>query len=329
MVAVQLLARDMYGGFTYNWQLKAPAAYCLMAWREAGLKALVENAMEKPTSKNYSLAFQVLSSTAGGNEPRSVGSFVSDVQLRETVSTSVGDWKDLSSKARSHLHELMLSIEGDDEAGIYASTSLMGLSIQDSSAIAHLSHALALRTTALGPRVLANYDDLLARASDDESAFQEFFQRHPLLLDSRAFQVWSKPDLHGQFEPDFVLRTYDNSYVIVEIETPAKLLVTKRGKISAHATHAIDQVLEYQDHLRVHISEASAFFPQFTPPTGLAVVGRESPLSAKQKNVLRMENQSRPEIRIVGFDQLAAATKAVTSNVIHGIPETILGARLK
>ena len=49
MLAVKLLAGDMYGGMTFNWELKAPAAYCLLAWREDGLKALVENAVEEPS----------------------------------------------------------------------------------------------------------------------------------------------------------------------------------------------------------------------------------------------------------------------------------------
>ena len=328
MLAVQLLARDMYGGFTYNWTLKAPAAFCLLAWGEGGLNALVENALEEPKSKNFSLAFQLLSSTAGGLEPQSIASFVSDPYLRQAVSNTVGDWNDLALAARSNLRELMLSIEDDDAAILHTGTSLMNLAVQGNGAVRNLSHALSLRSVAVGPRVLAAYDALLA-GRDDESAFQGFFESHPLLLDPRAFQVWGKPDLHGRLEPDFIIRTYDDGYVIVEIETPAKLLVTKRGNLSADATHAIDQVLEYQDYLGAHFAEASVAFPQFTTSTGLVVLGRESSLNAKQKDVLRRVNQSRPNIRIVGFDTLAGTAKAVTSNVIHGIPETILGARLQ
>ncbi len=157
---------------------------------------------------------------------------------------------------------------------------------------------------------------------------QKFLEKHPLLLDSRAFQVWGRPDLHGKLEPDFVIRTYDDNYVIAEIETPDKKLVTRRGNLSADATHAIDQVLEYQDYLSSHLAEASGSFPQFKTSTGLVVVGRESSLNAKQKDVLRRENQSRPNIRIVGFDALADSSKTVTNNVIHGISKTILGTRL-
>ena len=328
LLAVQFLARDMYGGETFNLLLKAPAAYSLLAWREHGLNALVENALEEPTSKNFSLAFQLLSSTAEGHEPQLVGSPKDDSQLRQAVLSAVGDWEGLAPPARSNLNMLMLSIEDDDDAGIYVSTSLMSLALSDPRAIGNLSHALALRSTAVGPRILDDYDDLLTGAGADETVFQRFFESHPLLLDSRAFQVWGTPDLHGKLEPDFIIRTYDNSYVVVEIETPAKSLVTRQGQLAADTTHAINQVLQYMEYLRTHLTAASGAFPQFTTSTGLVVIGRESSLNSKQKEVLRVENQSRHDIRIVGFDTLAVAARAITDNVMHGIPGAVLGTRL-
>ncbi len=256
MLAVKLLARDMYGGETFNWELKAPAAYSLLAWGEPGLEALVENALKEPTPKNFSLAFLLLASAAEGNEPQSDRSWLSDRQLREAVSRTVNGWSDLASTARSRLNELVLSIEDDNRAARYVGTSLIQLAVQDHGAVRNLSHALSLRSIAVGPSVLAAYNDLLTGTGDDESAFQRFLKRHPLLLDPRAFQVWEKPDFHGRLEPDFMIRTYDNSYVIVEIETPAKLLVTQQNQLSAHATHAISQVLEYQEYLRTHLTAA-------------------------------------------------------------------------
>lgn len=328
LFAVQLLARDMYGGETYNLLLKAPAVYCLLAWGQAGMEAVAQNALKEPTSKNFSLAFQMLSSVAAAHEPKTIGLFVHDSHLRQSVLNTVSDWNELASAARIELHELMLQIESDAEAGIYVSTSLMGLSVQDPEAIAYLGHALALRTIAVGPQVLSRYEELLTVAGNDESAFQRFLEKHPLLLDSSAFQVWGKPDLHGKLEPDFVIRTYDNSYVIVEIETPNKLLITKRGQLSAATTHAISQVLEYCDYLQTHISDAASVFPGFTTASGLVVVGEESALNSKQKVILRRENESRHNINIVGFDTLADSAIEVMNNVIYGISKTILGTRL-
>lgn len=328
MLAVQLLARDMYGGETFNLFLKSPAAYCLLAWRDAGIEALVENALTKPNLKNFSLAFEMLASAANGSEPQFTSALQSATVLREAVSAAVGDWQDLELLARRHLNELMLTIEDDQRAALYAATAMQVLVLLDPGATSTLSHALALRSTAVGPKVLATYDDILNRQSDNEPIFQTFFEQHPLLLDPRAFQVWAKPDFHGRHEPDFVIRRYDDSYVIVEIETPKKLLVTQRGHLSANATHAVNQVLEYQDYLRTHIADAIRVFPQFTSSIGLVVVGRESLLNAKQKGMLRMENQGRTFMRIVGFDSLADTSKTITNNLIHGIPSAISGTRL-
>ena len=45
-------------------RLKAPAAYCLLALGQEGLRALADP-LEEPTSKNVSLAFRLLASTGG------------------------------------------------------------------------------------------------------------------------------------------------------------------------------------------------------------------------------------------------------------------------
>ena len=328
MLAVKLLARDMYGGETFNFELKAPAAHCLLAWGEVGLRALVENAMEEPTTKNFSLAFQVLAKTAEGIEPQKTGTWLHDADLQEAVSLAAGDWSSLAPAARRHLHELVLSIEDDDDADLYAAIALFALAVQVDVAARNLIHALALRSIAISPKVLASYDHLLSASGDDEPVFQRFLEAHPLLLDPRAFQVWGQPDFHGRFEPDFILRTYDNSYVVVEIETPSKLLITQDNQVSAATTHAINQVLQYKEYLRTHVETASRLFPNITAPSGLVVIGLESSLNESQRETLRVVNQNMTDIRIVGFDTLASTARAVTDNVIQGIPGAIRGARL-
>ena len=50
-----LLFEDMYGGMTFNFELKAPAAWELACWGEQGLDQLVAATLKAPTSKNVSL----------------------------------------------------------------------------------------------------------------------------------------------------------------------------------------------------------------------------------------------------------------------------------
>src|SRR5262245_12149711 len=62
--AVQMLYEDMYDGITFNFELKAPPAYCLLRWGTTGLEALVEAAQRSPTSKNISLTLGILAALA-------------------------------------------------------------------------------------------------------------------------------------------------------------------------------------------------------------------------------------------------------------------------
>jgi hypothetical protein len=76
LAATQRLFEDMYGGITYNFEMKAPAAACLICWGKEGIKALVEGARRTPASKNNSITVQLLSAVAGGKIPTLFTSFV-------------------------------------------------------------------------------------------------------------------------------------------------------------------------------------------------------------------------------------------------------------
>ncbi len=71
-----------------------------------------------------------------------------------------------------------------------------------------------------------------------------------------AIKVWSQPDFHGAFEPDFVIQRVDGSYLIVEIETPCKTLVTNGNQLSAQVTAAEKQATDYR-HLNQRVIEVT------------------------------------------------------------------------
>jgi hypothetical protein len=91
LVAVKRLARDMYEDYTFNRTFKVPAAYCLLAWREEGLNALVENALEENTSKNFLYAFVLLASLTTGSPPPPIISFLEEPTLLQAVEDAVGE----------------------------------------------------------------------------------------------------------------------------------------------------------------------------------------------------------------------------------------------
>ena len=54
LAAVQLLAEDMYDGITFNFELKCPAACCLVAWQERGLEGYCQvNAFRADPTPRY------------------------------------------------------------------------------------------------------------------------------------------------------------------------------------------------------------------------------------------------------------------------------------
>ena len=325
LMAVKLLARDMYGGFTFNYEMKAPAAHALIAWGETGIKAITENVTEVDSSKNHSLAITILAPLAAGQFPAATGTWIHDSDLIRQIHQKAGDPKTLQPVAKKYLNEFIMGISDPDDVALFVGTSLHQIALSEADAVRPLFQASALRYTAVGLLELAEFEQLLATAATDEPAFHSFFERNPLFLDPLALRVWSKPDLHGKKEPDFLVQRTDNSYLIIEIETPAKTLVTSQNQLSADTTHAITQALEYRSFLAKQFPAASATFPNFSVPDCLVVTGRQATLDADQLNSLRLENEHRSHMTILGFDELAKRTRAITENVINAsIPvETI------
>ena len=314
LAAVQLLAEDMYGGITFNFELKRPAAWCLVAWREQGLQALLEMAQRTQTSKNYSLAFQILSTLSARQR---LSAFCLNDHLRSLIEAHVTDWDEIFTVARIKLNVLALSIPSDDDAALYAAIPMQSLSFTKPPAVRPLFMAMCARWLSVGPGTLSEYQDLLNDHPKDEPAFHSFFEDHSQLLDPMVLEVWSKPDLHGEAEPDFVIRRIDGTYLVVEIETPAKILVTKNAQLSANATQAVAQALNYQEFLIHRSTYAANTFPQFQPPDCLVVIGLQQPLNRRQQRALRLQNRSHAGLQIVGFDWLEERARTLARNVVE------------
>lgn len=322
-----MMAEDTYGGITFNWELKAAAAFCLIRWGEAGLNALVEIGRRSRTSKNHSLVLEILAALAAGTLPVLAGS-LQDARVSTHLQSAVPNVATLAACARAKLQEYLLSFDDDDDVCGVVGLRLMQNSIRGGSTpTLELFKALASRWLAVSQPVLAAFRGLLAARPDDEPAFQQFFELHPQLIEPSVAEVWSQPDLHGAKEPDFVIRRADGTYLVVEIETPAKLLITDSCQMSAVATHAVTQVFDYADFLVTRHLEISTHFPGFQVPDALVVVGMEGNLTPDQARALRLENRSRHNVRVVGFDWLLRRAEVLATNLI-GQPIPIHHSRL-
>jgi hypothetical protein len=126
----------------------------------------------------------------------------------------------------------------------------------------------------------------------------------------------AQPNLHGARRPDFVIRRFDNSYVVVEIETPGKQLITEGNQLGSWATHAVAQVTEYRRFIE-RFPGRQNHFPDLDEISCLIVVGLERSLNAQQRQALRNDNRQRHGLQIVGFDWLARRGHAVRENIIR------------
>ena len=319
LVCVRRLAEDMYGGFTMNFELKSPASTCLLFWGEAGLQALVDAALASPTFKNVSVCTQVLSTVASG-QPISLMSFIRDARIAEKIESAYSKFEGIDEIARVLLTRFVLSLESDDTVASLGSR--MQFDTHKMSAAKEIFAAMSARWLAVGEPVLREFEKLIVERPAHEPAFQAFLTAHPQILDPMAIQIWPQPNLLGSRYPDFLIRRADNSYLVVEIECPAKALV-KGGQASAAVTHAEQQVTDYRDYLMRRHQDAIQHFPHFNDPDCLVVTGLERDLDDKQKTVLQHVNRHRMRLRIVGFDWLVERARNIAMNITRHRVEVI------
>ena len=325
LLAVKRLFEDDYGGFTLNYEMKAVAAFCLPYWGQQGLDIFVEVVKQNPSQKNTSISLGILSTlAAGNNQSLDTMIYVRDAKLVETVIESFNGWDSLAKDAQQRLNEIVLSFEDDNFVAGRIGLRLLQIAFtNDDGAIKQLFMALSKRWLTISKPTIDAYENLIENNPEDESVFQNFFENYPQFLDPMALQIWAKPDFHGFREPDFVIRRIDNTYVVVEIENPNKSLMTNANQLTAQATQAVGQVMDYRTFLMERFPEARGFFPEFQDPECLVIIGLESVMNDEQKRALLRENQHRSKLKIVGFDWIAKRAEVITQNIIENNVEVL------
>jgi hypothetical protein len=321
LLCVSRLFEDMYGGITFNFQLKAPAAWELACWGERGINQLVDATVKAPTSKNVSLCLDILSHFAAGDD-FTVAPLFCDEGRRARLHEMMRARPELASHARSQLIAFVLSVHDEDELlGIIAGAfQKAGFSQAGTGRAKEVFAALSARWLTISEPPLQRYEALIASHPDDEPAFQAFLTEHPQVLDPMAAEVWPQPRLHGAEIPDFVIRRFDDSYVVIEIETPTKRLVTSTNQMSAAVTYAVAQASEYRRFIE-RLPTARMHFPELDQVVCLVVIGLEQSLIASQQQALRNFNREHYGLQVVGFDWLARRGRAVRENLIKiGVP---------
>ena len=155
----------------------------------------------------------------------------------------------------------------------------------------------------LSEPLLQQFDELINQDLREED-YQVFLKQHPVFLDPLAADVIPKQKLGIEMVTDFILRRYDNKYIVVEIEKPQDRMFTVANDFSAEFTHAFGQVLDFQQWVDSHAAYARIHMPDISSPRGLLVIGRRKGLSEENKAKLHRFSVNCVSIDIVTFDDL-------------------------
>ncbi len=290
-----------------------PAYVALATWGENGFEEITRIALAGETVKIVSAALTVLSSIV--EHGRILGTVFVEQNILNIANERISIQDCLS--ARHALTAMVMAIPTEDLM-LPLSQSFMHYALGAMEAPKILSLVISSKWMKFGPAVLDRFEQMLITHADDEPAFQAFFCVYPQMLDPMAVKVWSQADLHGAVEPDFVLQRVDDSYLVVEIETPGKLLMTQDGQLASGATHAEKQVNDYCAFLNERSIEARHLFPNYRSADKMAVIGLHSRLNPQQIRALSILNETRHKLVTVGFDWLLDRARRVLQNLSEG-----------
>lgn len=294
-------------------ETQIPSTAALMCWGEMGCRAITANAADNPTVKTVASGVLSLVTAAVGSISRGSMLEHQDHRILAAINAAISN-QSLRAISRASLQDLLQSIDTSDLL-IPLSVAFQWTSATSGGEVAELVRAMSWHWLKIGPAAVRAFEELIATESGNEPAFQKFFCAHPQFLDPLALEVWCEPDLSGLYCPDFLIRRTDDSYLIVEIECPAKSITTQAGQMSEQATHAEKQVTDYRAFLDERMAQTRQHFSNYSSGDCLVVIGLEASLNQTQRKGLDNANAARRNTRIMGFDRIAQRVSSIAENI--------------
>jgi hypothetical protein len=311
------LAMSDYGGITYKSDYQNMAILGTLHWGVLGLKRLGEETIKNDGFRAINNVTHFLSHVSS----KKLKDFIfvnlnlENIKILD-LSSEKYKTEEFISTAKEVLIDVVKSVEKDDIFPIGMVLTLQ-LSMNE-VAQEHMFAALMARWFNFSSHGLYSYMDLVSARGKGEAEYQNFLKVNPYILEPFHAQIWSKPRLGEELVPDFLIRSMDNHYTVIEIEQPDFPIFTKAGELSAKTTHAKRQALDFRDWAINNKLYANQKFKEIYRPYCLVVIGRESDLDEIQIQRLKQENESTQGIlRIVGFDWLFHRAKATFDNLIN------------
>jgi len=310
------LAVSDFDGFTLKGEMQNIALLAVLYWQLEGLKRLLDKVILIEGYRPVLNIFYFLSFISSKSlEYFGYGDF--NLECIKVLDLKNNKYKsdDWVTFARESLITVVKSVEKED---MFPTSLLLHFVFNDHPiASEHRFAALVARWFNLNSQGIEAYKNIISKKDVEEIECHNFLKNNPYLLEPFHAQIWSKPRFGEELVPDFLIRSMDDSYTIVEIEKPSKKIMTKSGELSAETNHARRQALEFRDWAISNSLYAKQKFQNIYRPACLVVIGLEEELNDLQRVRLRQENESTQGVlKIVGFDWIYNRVKSTLENLI-------------
>lgn len=327
-LCVKLAMSDL-GGITYKAEYQNIIGLGALHWGPKGIIRLGEATIKANSFRPINNISNLLSHISS----KSLSDFIFSISnLKHIIQLDLSNEKykkdEWTQTAKKVLIDVVKSVETDKKFPI-GITHNFGFSINDNAA-EHIFAALIARWFNFSSTGLQAFSDLINTLEKREIDYHNFLVANPYILEPFHAQIWSKPRFGEDLIPDFLIRSMDNTYTVVEIERADFNIMTKAGELSAKTTHAKRQAMDFRDWAISNNLYASKKYPDIYRPYCLVVIGRELELNEMQAQRLKQENESTQGIlKIVGFDWLLTRAESTLNNMVnfgferHTFQETI------
>ncbi len=142
----------------------------------------------------------------------------------------------------------------------------------------------------------------LIEACKKEEEYQIFLKDNPTFINPLSSKVIDKHKLGDDLITDFVVKTLENNYILVEIEKPQDHIFNKHGDFSAAFIHAYGQVLDFISWVDGNVAYAQTKLPNISAPNGILIIGRSTLLTVAQRTKLDYFNSNNTRIKPYTYD---------------------------
>lgn len=276
-----------------------------------GIQALEDTIKSESENVREAMILETLFQASKGNFSKK-WSVTGEISFPETLKPS----EEISQLAyKSFIDIVIVSLKAPDlffdlVQFIYMHTMLGSGEIDTS-----IFKIIAKSTININESILNEYEGKI-QADLPEEAYQKFLENNPCLIDPLASVILNKAKLGEELITDFVIKRLDNIYILVEIERPNTEIFTENNDFCAPFSHAIGQIMDFQEWVESNIAYAQRKMPFISSPQGLLIIGMKNKLSSKQKSKLNRFNIStRGRITVSAFDEILEQGRIYLDNI--------------